>query len=65
MTPEEAIKRLWMEKDLIPITAFDRQKALRLGIEALEREQAYRKHLTEMGCKKDIELLPSETEEGK
>ena len=60
MTLDKAIENI--KQVLTRRALWDNEKmGLQLGIEALEREQTYRKHLTEMGCSKDIKSLPTET----
>ena len=64
MNIEEAIgiiRRNWQEQR--PVSLEDYDKAIQLGIEALEREMLYRQRLIGMKAWADIELLPSEKEE--
>ena len=63
MTLEEAIKNnAELEIELDACGQERQAKGVRLGIEALEREQLFRQRLIEMKCAQDIELLPSEEE---
>ena len=64
---DEAVKQL---RGILPSPArlairghFEYEKAIQLGIEALERENQRRQELVELDMAKDIRLLPSETEE--